>query len=167
MTYGVVILSLLVQGLTMPWLLRRVGLGSLEDTRLTYDVARAHVAVSDGGLTELDHLAATHAAAPEVLDALRERYRTRQDESRKQLLALHREQSELAREEAASTVRHLLHTERSQITARFHDGRLRRDAYEQLVADVDQRLDRLDSGKYEDVRDLILPVAQAAPERES
>ena len=39
MTYGVVILSLLVQGLTMPWLLRWFGVVTASHERLTTETA--------------------------------------------------------------------------------------------------------------------------------
>ena len=53
-------------------------------------------------------------------------------------------------------MRHLLLTEKEQITERLHQGLLRRDAHEQLLASVNKRLDRLDDGKYDDVFDLVL-----------
>lgn len=155
MTYGVVILSLLVQGLTMPWLLRWFRLVSVESARLTYDVARGHVSIADGGIAEIDRLAEAHVAAPRLLDTLRERYARRRAEWRHRLEEMHVRERDLGREEAERTVRHLLHTERSQLTERLHEGLLRRDAYEQLLAGVNERLDRLSSGKYDDVLDLV------------
>lgn len=156
MTYGVVLLSLLLQGLTMPWLLHWIGLTSPQNDAITYDVARGHVSIADGGIEEIEELARTHTAAPAILDALRERYRRREANWREQLTTLHTREHRLAKEEAERTVRHLLYVERSQIATRFHQGLLRHDAYDQLLASVDHRLDRLDRGEYEDVLDLVM-----------
>ena len=167
MTYGVVILSLLLQGLTMPWLLHRIGLTTLGKGAITYDLARGHVSIADGGIEEIEQLARSHTAAPGLLDALRERYRQRQANWREQLMALHTRERELATEEAERTVRHLLHVERAQITTRFHQGLLRRDAYEQLLASVDHRLDRLDRGAYSDLLDLVMALPEERPAPDS
>lgn len=163
MTYGVVIMSLLIQGLTMPWLLRWFGLTSLERLGITYDVARTQVSIADGGVGEIERLAASHVAAPQLLDAIRKRYLRHEEEWRRQLQALHQREHSLAKEEAERTVRHLLHTERSQIAARWHEGLLRREAYDQLLASVDERLDRLDNGKYDDVMDLVVGSSGKLP----
>lgn len=156
MTYGVVILSLLAQGLTMPWLLRWFGLASRENAGTTYDIARGQVTIADIGLREIDQLASRHAGPPQLLESLRERYRRRREQWREQLERLHIREHQLAKEAAERTVRHLLQVERSAIITRWHEGLLRRDAYEQLVASVDERLDRLESGKYSDLTDLAL-----------
>jgi CPA1 family monovalent cation:H+ antiporter len=154
MTYGVVILSLLVQGLTMPWLLRWFGVVAARSGRLTADLARGHVSVSEGAIAEIDRLARTHTVGRRVLEALRERYERRFAEWRERLEELDRG-TELAEEEVHRTVRHLLHNEKAHLAARLHDGLLLPDAYDQLLADVDERIDRLDRADYDDVRDLL------------
>jgi CPA1 family monovalent cation:H+ antiporter len=161
MTYGVVILSLLLQGLTMPWLLRWLGLGAAENTRLTYDLARAHVSIADAGITELDRMLAAHSVSPRVLDALRERYARRKADWHERLDAVHLQQRDLVREEAERAVRHLLISEKALLTARMHEGLLRRGAYEGLIASVDARIDRLERGKYDDVLELVAPRDEA------
>ncbi|HEY7233392.1 MAG TPA: Na+/H+ antiporter [Gemmatimonadaceae bacterium] len=157
MTYGVVVVSLLVQGLTMPSLLRRLGLGRAPDARLDYDIARAQVSVSDAGLAEVDRMLAAHSAAPPVLDALRERYERRKVEWHGRLDAVQIQQLDLAREEAERVVRHLLDAEKDHLTVRLDEGLLSRDAYEKLIAGVNERLDRLEDGHYEDALDLVAP----------
>jgi CPA1 family monovalent cation:H+ antiporter len=161
MTYGVVILSLLVQGLTMSRVLQWCGLTSVQDARVTYDLARGHVSVAEGGLAEIDRMASAHSAAPGLLEALRERYARRRTLWRERLDALHLAEGELRRDEAARAVRHLLYTERSRLTERLHEGLIRRDAYDRLKASIDRRLDSLDAGKFEDVLDLVVGVEQA------
>ncbi|HEY2376096.1 MAG TPA: Na+/H+ antiporter [Gemmatimonadaceae bacterium] len=162
MTYGVVILSLLVQGLTLPAVLHWLGLGSAEDARLTYDVARAQVSVSDAGIGELDRMLAAHSAAPRLVEALRERLARRKAEWRERLDAVHLHQHELVREEANQAVRQLLMAEKALLTTRLHEGLVRRGAYEQLIASVDARIDRLERNAYEDVLDLVAPRDEAS-----
>jgi CPA1 family monovalent cation:H+ antiporter len=163
MTYGVVLVSLLAQGLTMPWLLRWFGLESVENARLSYDIARGHVSVAAAGIAEIERMAASQTSAPRILEGLRERLIRRRGEWHERLEALHHDGSDLAREEAEHAVRHLLLTEKAQITERLHQGLLRRDAYDQLLAGVNERLDRLDDGKYDDVLDLV--AARETPDR--
>lgn len=160
MTFGVVIASILLQGISMPFVLRRLGLVESGSERLAYDVARGRLQVAVAGASEIDRLRAAHAAPPELLDDLQRRYAERRDRARATLMALHHEQVELREEAAASTVEHLLLIEKAELIDRMRSGLLRREAFERLVADVNGRLMRLRSDHYDDAGDLLTPAEE-------
>ena len=147
MTFGVVVASILIQGLSMPFVLRRLGLIRDREDRLAYDLARGRLQVASAAAHEVDRMRVAHAATPELLDALHDRYIKRQEEARVELMQLHRDKRELGTEAAATALEHLLLVERTELTDRLRGGLLSRDAFNRLAADVDDRLVKLRSGE--------------------
>ncbi len=160
MTFGVVVASILLQGISMPVVLRRLGLVESGSERLAYDVARGRLQIAVAGASEIDRLRTAHAAPPDLLDALQERYAGRRERARAQLLTLHHEQVELREEAAAATVEHLLLVEKAELIDKRRSGLLRREAFERLVADVNGRLMRLRAEEYEDAGELLTPAEE-------
>jgi CPA1 family monovalent cation:H+ antiporter len=155
MTFGVVVASILIQGLTMPFVLRRFGLIRDRDDRLAYDLARGRLQVASAAAQEVDRMRTAHAATPELLDALRGRYVDRQEQARNELMKLHRDKRELGAEAAATAIEHLLLVERTELTDRLRSGLLTRDAFNRLAADVDDRLVRVRSGEMTNIDQLL------------
>ncbi|MEO5903007.1 MAG: sodium:proton antiporter [Gemmatimonadaceae bacterium] len=167
MTFGVVVASILLQGLTMPVVLRRLGLVNQDEGRLAYEIARGRLQVSTGVAREIDRMRATESAPPDLLDQMEDAYTTRRITARTELSALNRVGQELRAKADADTAEHILLTEKSQLLERVRTGLLSRDAFDELAKDVDERLVRLRSGDYNDVMELIRlndPVAIAEPD---
>ncbi len=150
MTFGVVLLSLLVQGISMPLLLTRLGLVDTTSNKVDYDRARVSLRVAESGLAEVDRMSARHETPPIVLAAFREQYEARRARARDALASIHLEQRELARDASVRAVRHLLAIEQAELQDAVEHGMLRRDLLRTLRADLDARLLRLDAGDYED-----------------
>lgn len=158
MTFGVVLASILIQGLTMPWLLQRLGLVEAGTIALAYETARSDLHVADVALGELDQIRELHIAPAEMLDDFRSHYEHRRQAARDRIASLHVQQDTLRVEASRRVVRRLLHLERQELVDRLRQGILRRDAYERLVADVDARITRLESGKFDDPGELLDPM---------
>jgi len=71
MTFGIAVITILVHGITMSGLLKRLGIISEPGDRTTYEVRNGRVRSAAAALRELEHLAQTRAAAAEILDRLR------------------------------------------------------------------------------------------------
>lgn len=164
MTFGVVLASILIQGLTMPWLLQRLGIVELGSVAKAYDTARSDLHVADVALREIDQIQELHAAPPEVLDDFRKRYTERREAARHRIAELHVEQQNLRTEASRRVVRRLLHLEREELVDRLRQGIVRRDTFDRLIADVDARITRLESGQYEDPGELLEPLRSEATE---
>ncbi len=156
MTFGVVVASILVQGLTMPVVLRRLGIVNVEEGRLSYELARGRLQVSTAVSNEIARMRESESAPPELLERLAETYSTRRRLARERLSELHREGHHLREKTAADTVEHLLLVEKSQLLERVRTGLLSRDAFDNLAKEVDERLVRLRYGQFEDAMDLIV-----------
>jgi CPA1 family monovalent cation:H+ antiporter len=167
MTVGVVLLSLLVQGITMAPLLRRTGMIAAVSPGQDYHVARARLQTATAGISALDHLTQSQAAPPELLHRFRERYEERQRSAGADLRALHDARDEVRRDASERTIRQLLAIEQDQILEVFRNGTIAREAYHVLADDVAARIVRLERGDYDDPADLLVsPVpksARAAP----
>jgi len=148
-TFGVVILSIIVQGLSMAPLLRSLGLAQPKGEQVAYQQARGGIRAAQAALGELDRMARSGGLDQEVLATLRRDYEDRVATDRGQLRDLHVKQAELREDELRSARRRLLLVEKEEVIDAEHDGTLGRDAYERLLADVDGRLLRLDSNEPE------------------
>lgn len=146
MTFGVVILSILVQGTTMAPLLRRLGLARSTEERLKYEMARSRLQAATAALRELDNMGQEHFAHEDVLRTLREEYQEAIGGSREELRSLHLERQELREEELIRARRHLLLVEKNYLLEAQREGLLGHETFEKLLGDADARLLRLESG---------------------
>jgi Na+:H+ antiporter len=140
LTFGVVLLSLLVQGLTMAPLLRRLGVGRPNAQRIAYDHSRNELQAVEIALRELDEMARLGQADRDGLEALRGEYQARAERLDTELRGLRAEGADLHLEDLRRARRHLLMVEKTQAIEANHQGLLSHEAYGRLLADIDRRL---------------------------
>lgn len=163
MTFGVVVASILIQGLSMPFVLRRLGLVDLKGSDLAYDLARGELQVAVAAEGEIARMRQAHAAPPELLDAFEQRYVKRREHARDALMALHRDQSELREHAAVAAAEHLLLVEKAELVDRLRAGLIGHDAYVRLARNVDARLVGLRSGQRTELAGLLAAPAAPSP----
>ncbi|MDA8384116.1 MAG: Na+/H+ antiporter [Betaproteobacteria bacterium] len=145
MTFGVAVLSILVHGLTMSRVLAWLGIVAESADRTAYEIRTGRIQAAAAALQELDAMSRAHAAAPEILAALREEYRMAMTAAEEELRALSVSAGQ-ARDQAVRGIRRrLLATERARITRASREGMLGNDSRERLLADIDARLLRLET----------------------
>jgi CPA1 family monovalent cation:H+ antiporter len=145
-TFGVVLLSILLQGLTMGPLLRRLGIVERHEARQKYHLKRGELRMTQAALAEVERMERLHLAPPAVLKSLREEYEGRVSEATQSVEALQLEQEDLRAEEETRARRHVLLAEKEEVLNDYHRGTLTADAYEQLLGAIDARLSDVDSG---------------------
>ena len=145
MTFGVVVLSILVQGLTISPLMRWLGVITGRDEHREYEERRGELQVLTGALREIDAMGSGRFAHPRVITELRSEYETRARDVEQQLLTLHVEQEELLDLERRHSRRHLLLVERDNAIRAFREGMVGQDVYERLTAQIDARLLEVES----------------------
>ena len=143
-TFGVVVLSILIQGTTMGPLLRRLGLiaasGSSDRDRLCGSLTARRAA-----LAELERMANQHVFADEVVQRLRAAYEAKAEEVVQEIAALHENAADVLEEELLVARRQLLVTEKDAIRDAYRAGEISEDTYEAILADIDGRLFELES----------------------
>jgi len=152
MTFGVVILSILVQGLTMSPLLRWLGIVRGHEERAVYEFTRGKLQATNAALHELDRMSHVHFTHPEVLDNLRREYKQRRRQDQTKLHTFHIEQREIRAEETQWARRHLLLAEKQEVIDAFHQGVLSQTVYEKLLGDIDARLLNLESDDNDELK---------------
>jgi monovalent cation:H+ antiporter, CPA1 family len=122
MTFGVVVLSILLQGTTMAPLLRRLGVVGAGEARAAYARARAELRVTNAALAELDRMRQARALAPDVAAELRAGYEARGRQAEAALRSVRLERAELRAEEAEHAARHLIAVEKGYLLDAARDG---------------------------------------------
>ncbi len=149
MVFGVVLLSILLQGLTMTPLARRLGLLGLREAMAEYEAARARLRFAADVIVELSHLRERGLLDPAVIDEVNREYRKRMAEANEQLATLALDPDLRYREELVQLRRQMLQFEKSQALESWRAGQIGAEAYRLLVTDIDARLLQLDSGEEE------------------
>ncbi|MDD5579982.1 MAG: sodium:proton antiporter [Methylobacter sp.] len=145
MTFGVVILSILIHGLTMSGMLRWLGISQDCRERTSYELTRGKLLSAHAALEEINQMTRSHFAHPEVLATLRQQYEQKIERDSTALAELHLEEQQLKAEELQWAQRHLQAVEKNAVIGAFHRGLLTQDVQEKLLADIDARLLRLES----------------------
>jgi CPA1 family monovalent cation:H+ antiporter len=145
-TFGVVILSILVQGLTMSPLLRWLGVVRRDEARVAYERLRARVQAVNAALAELDTMTRQRSAPSDVLQTLRGEYEGRVRNAERDVQDLHVEQDRFRQDELLAARRHLLITEKDSVGAGARRGDLGEEIANALLADIDGKLVELAAG---------------------
>lgn len=140
MTFGVAILSILVHGLTMSQLLRRLGIVRGHEERASYELTRGRLQAARAALAELGQMSHVHFANPELVTNLRQEYEQKIEQDSAALSKLHLEREQFRAEELQWARRHLLTVEKNMVHDSFHRGVISQEVQEKLLADIDAQL---------------------------
>ena len=146
-TFGVVILSILLQGLSMSPLLRWLGVIGAKEDRTAYEIQRSRIRAKSAALDELDQLEKTGAVHPEAAQPLREELAAELQQAEQAVRNLHIQEAVLQSEEQHAARRQLLLVEKSTALEAYRRGLISQAALEHLLSDIDARLFRLESGE--------------------
>jgi CPA1 family monovalent cation:H+ antiporter len=147
MTFGVVVISILLQGLTMSPLLRLLKIVEGRHERILYELTRGKLQTAQAALESLDHMPGSAFEERDVISTLRKEYANRVEAYGTRMREMHMEKQVLHQEEMQWARRHLLNAEKDEAIKAFHRGTLGQEAYERLLSDIDAALLRLDSGE--------------------
>lgn len=145
MTFGVVILSILVQGLTMGPLLRRLKLVGASEGRAEYDRLKGALGAVNAALSEVDRLEAERGVPKAVTDQLRDDYAKRADAYEEAVADLHLKADSLLEEDRLRAVRRVLLAEKDALLTAYKSGQIADESFEHLLADVDARIFELEA----------------------
>jgi Na+/H+ antiporter len=137
LTVAVIFVTLVGQGLTLPWVVRRLGLGVHE--AWSPDEAVARLAAAQAALDRLEEIEATDPGIPEnVLERLREVYQAR---FARCVAALSGEDGGMPIEDPLSGYRRLredlIDRERRALLEMRNEGRVKQDLFRRIQADLD------------------------------
>lgn len=151
MTFGVVILLILIHGLTMSRMLKWLDIVNEYRMRNAYELKRGELLTAHAALAEIEQMSRAHLIHPDVLDELRRQYSQKAERAKSALARLHLEARQFKDEEAQWARRHLQAVEKSAVIDASRRGVFTQSVQEELLADIDARLLRLESREAEDV----------------
>ncbi len=140
MTFGVVVASILVQGLTMGPLLRRLGLAASGSSRTLYAVELVRQRAAHAALATLDAMERARRVSPDVSRPARDEYQAALAGSEARVRELQLADETLAREERIALHRQLVLAEKDAVVRAVREGLVEGDAAEGVTRELDARL---------------------------
>lgn len=140
MTFGVVILSILIQGLTMGPLLRKLKLIGQNAADGEHDRLRGAARGATAAVEELERMQREGSLHAEVADELKAAFQERLAQAQAATAALRLEKEDLAAAERSIALRRALTAEKDALLEAHREGRITAESLEALLGDVDARL---------------------------
>ncbi len=140
MTFGVVIISILVHGLTVSRFLAWLGIVTGGEARETYEFLQGKLRAANAALADIERLGRSSTKDGAVLSDLKAEYETMIQRSEEEIGSLSIDREQLHKEEMQRARRQMLLVERNHLLEAFHEGLLSQEVYEKLIEDVDARL---------------------------
>ena len=155
MTLGVVLTSIMFQGLTMAPLLRALGIVRGLGPSRNYDRARAELRVSTLALNEIEGMLERHTISEDDALRLSVPYRERTKIARVKINDLQESDPELPISRRLQAVRYLLAFERDTASEDMRHDVIVPDTHEAMARDIAARLLKLEDGDFEDPAELL------------
>ncbi len=143
MAFGVLLFTLMGQGTTIQFLLKRLGLTERADHVLEHQRHLGRLLAVQGGLSRLEQLRRGGVLMNEMWQGLRDDCAQTQDLLEEEIKQLYAEHADLERESLLQARQKALHGERAALMGALRRGILSNEVFEELRADVDRRLEAL------------------------
>ncbi len=147
LVFGVVFLSIVLQGLSITPLARRLGLLGTSETLARWETNRARLQFAADVLVELSHMRETGLFDEQVLNAVEAEYRSRMAQANTALEQVELDPALRYREEHLQLRRRMLLFEKNRAQTLRRQGIIGMDAYRDLISDIDTRLLALEAGE--------------------
>lgn len=148
MTFGVVLISIICQGLSMGPLLRKLKIVSPSHDRHEYETRRGALLAATAGLESLNGMLQSGQVRRASVEPLLASYRERVTQAEAAVAELHLAKEALREEELEAARRHGLLVERNELNRALQRGLLSEEAFERLARDVDAQLFELEMGSH-------------------
>ncbi|GAB4536453.1 MAG: Na+/H+ antiporter [Anaerolineae bacterium] len=143
MTFGVVLFTLLAQGTTIQFLLKRLGLTERPDHIVEREMQLGRLYAAQAGLSRLAELRQEGLLAGEVWAGLRDEYYETSNQLAEEMSELLARHPDLEREILLRARREALRAERGALSDALRQGLFSEDVYRQLATEIDRRLEAL------------------------
>jgi len=144
LTFGVVLFTILVQGLTVRSLLDRLGIGGEGGAREDFDLTLGRLRTTEAAAREVETLRRADGLDEHLAERLVQQYAARLDELRGHLDRVYHGSAALERQQEVETKRHLLRVQHEAARAAFVRGQLSGGALRVIIAELDHEMALLD-----------------------
>ncbi|MFB6130730.1 MAG: cation:proton antiporter [Salinigranum sp.] len=144
--FGVAAFSLVVQGLTVGRLVDYLGIARVTEQERLYQLLMGRARAVDAVLETADDLRRTNRISQDVYERFTAEYEAEKEDLNETIGRLLRENPALLDRERLGGERQLLTRERAAIQDAEHDGLIATDVADDLLQEVNLKLDRVDEG---------------------
>jgi CPA1 family monovalent cation:H+ antiporter len=145
LVFGVVLLSLFIQGLTMTPVMRLLGLVSPVSQLKTYERTKTKISLLEDTLDEVERLHKRRMLHAASYKALKEELQKELDALNTQLDQLEPDKEALRTEEVLRTKRRIYMEQKNNLFDMYHNGMITFEVYEELKAEIDAKLLELEN----------------------
>jgi len=147
MTFGVILFSLLVQGMTVEPLLRKLGIMKREARQEEFEVLRVRRGMASAALAEIERMAGRGTLAQEAAQELREEYEARIAQLDGEISNLQLGDEDLRREHLRAARRRLVQIEKAVVRERNLAGVISEEPMRHVLSELDAQLYTIDSNQ--------------------
>ncbi len=140
LAFGYVLFSLLVQGLTIRPLLRKLGIIKISQYRQEYEERRAEMVIARSALDAIDHLRESHTLTGPVCDFLQQVYEGQMEDRWNEVRDLISRDPQLAKRDIRLAQREIATHQKKALLNQMRQGLVSQESYEKLEEKVDQWL---------------------------
>lgn len=140
MAFGVVLFTLLVQGLSMGPLIRRLGLVERDEAKDAFERRHARAVALRSAYNQLEEMHRENLLTDYSWDVLSKMLMRKSSQASREVQLSLKDNPGLRAEELLDAWREALRTQRTTLTELFHDGIINEDTLSELVSEVDESL---------------------------
>lgn len=148
LTFGIVLFTLLAQGMTIRPLLERLGIGAEDLSRHDAELLIGRLRMLEAGTREIDGLVRADAIDSHFAEPLLAQFSEQRRELRAQLDATYHGSDEVEGEQAYEVRRRLLRVQRDAARTALVHGQISQSVFRELVAETDRELARLEADSH-------------------
>ncbi len=145
LVFGVVLLSIFIQGLTMTPLTRLLGVIGTKTKVKDYEIAKTEAALARETLEELERLRSRRMLTDDSAAVLKEEFGRLLESATLKLDSLQPDRQALVQEEVLQFRRRVIMEQKAKLLEMYQSGAIGSDAYEELQKELDARLLELET----------------------
>ena len=145
LVFGVVLLTILVQGLTMAPLLKSLKIGGISEKIKTYEKLKAQIKILEDTILKLQDLYNRRFIKKEIADELINEFQSMLEEAKQRIENIQIEEEDLKKAEMLKLKREVLLEQKSKLLEMYHNGIISFEVYEELSKDIDAKLLEIES----------------------
>jgi monovalent cation:H+ antiporter, CPA1 family len=143
MTFGVVVLSIIFQGLTMAPVLKALGITGIKDVyQEQYELARGKLGAIHAALAALEAMRRGREIPVDVLEPMERDYQQKAQAVEQELTHLKQQSNRFHEEEQQEAIRRVLIVEKDALFSAYQKGTLNKEVFEHLTAELDERISK-------------------------
>ncbi len=145
LVFGVVLLSIFIQGLTMTPVMQMLGLVSPVSQLKTYELTKTRISLLEDTLDEIEHLHKRRMLHAASYKELKEELQKELDHLNNELDELEPDKEALREEEVLRTKRRIYMEQKNSLFEMYQNGMISFEIYEELKSQIDAKLLELEN----------------------